>query len=61
MNFSKREVHQPKDSDFIDVVYGFDVPRVHVSDSLLEPFNLRKNIRTKPNSAKRRQKDTKTH
>ena len=33
-NFSKREVHQPKDSDFIDVVYAFDVPRVHVSDSL---------------------------
>ena len=26
MNFSKREVHQPKDSDFIDVVYAFDVP-----------------------------------
>ena len=34
MNFSKREVHQPKDSDFIDVMYTFDVPRVHVSDSL---------------------------
>ena len=28
MNFSKREVHQPKYSDFIDVVYAFDVPRV---------------------------------
>ena len=34
MNFSKREVHELKDSDFIDVVYAFDVPRVHVSDSL---------------------------
>ena len=34
MNFSKHEVHQPKDSDFIDVVYAFDVPRVRASDSL---------------------------
>ena len=33
MNFSKREV-QLKDSDFIEVVYAFDVPRIHVSDSL---------------------------
>ena len=31
MNVSKREVHQPKDSD---VVYAFDVPRAHVGDSL---------------------------
>ena len=29
---SKRKIHQSKDSDFIDV--AFDVPRVHVSDSL---------------------------
>ena len=34
MNFSKREVHQKKDRDFIDVMYAFDVPRVRVSDSL---------------------------
>ena len=34
MNFSKREVHQPKDSDFTDVMYAFDVPLAHVGDSL---------------------------
>ena len=34
MNFSKREVDQPKYSDFFDVVCDFDVPRVDVSDSL---------------------------
>ena len=34
MNFSKREVRQPEDSDIIKVVYAFDVARVHVSDSL---------------------------
>ena len=34
MNFSEREVHQPKDRDFIDVMNAFDVPRVHVNDSL---------------------------
>ena len=34
MNFSKREVHQPKDSDFTDIVYDFGVPRAHVGDSL---------------------------
>ena len=34
MNFFKHEVHQPKYSDFIDVVYAFEVPWVHVSDSL---------------------------
>ena len=34
MNFFKREVHQPQDNDFIDVVYAFDMPRGHVSDSL---------------------------
>ena len=28
MNFSKREVHHPKDSD---VLYAFDVPQVHVT------------------------------
>ena len=55
---NKHEVYQSKDSDFIDV--AFDVPRVHVSYSLLEPITLRKVIRTKPNSAKRWQKDTKT-
>ena len=31
INFSKRKVHHPKDSD---VVYAFGVPWVHVSDSL---------------------------
>ena len=41
---SKREMHQSKYSDFIDVV--FDVRRVHVSDSLWEPITLRKVIRT---------------
>ena len=61
MNFSKGEVDQLKYSDFIDVVYVFDVPRVHVSDSLREPITLRKVIRTKPNSAKRWKKDAKTH
>ena len=34
MNFFKREVHQPKQNDFTDVVYAFDVPLNHVSDSL---------------------------
>ena len=34
MNFSQCEVRQPKDSDLIDVVYAFDMPYVHVSDSL---------------------------
>ena len=61
MNFSKREVQQPADRDFTDVVYAFDVPRVHVSYSLLEPITSRKNIRTKPKLAKRWQTDTKTH
>ena len=42
-----------KIGDFIDVVYAFDVPQVHVSDSLSEPMTWRKNIRTKPNSAKK--------
>ena len=31
---TKGEVHQPKDSNFTDVVCPFDVPGVHVSDSL---------------------------
>ena len=46
MNFFKHEVHQPKDSDFIDVVYAFDVPRVrvHINDSLSEPITLEKVI-----------------
>ena len=56
---SKRKIHQSKDSDFIDV--AFDVPQVHVSDSLWEPITLRKVILTKSNSAKRWQKDTKTY
>ena len=34
MNFAFREVNELKDSDFIDVVYAFDMPRAHVSDSL---------------------------
>ena len=44
---SKREMHQSKYSDFIDVAdVVFDVRGVHVSDSLLEPITLRKVIRT---------------
>ena len=56
---SKREVYQLKDSNLIDV--SFDVPRVHVSNSLRKSVTLCKVIRTKPNSAKRLPKDTKTH
>ena len=56
---SKCKMHQSKYSDFTDVI--FDVRRVHVSDSLLEPITLRKSSEPNQTSGKRWQKDKKTY
>ena len=46
MNFSNRQVHQPKGSDFIDVVYTFNVPRVH-KNIMMSSFKSSRDIQKK--------------